>query len=256
MQGERLPVWLTPGVIHLSTVPLYRKINKIDMGTADKVCCVALAMRDQAYRLCIPVAATSFILVEVGYGFTAVIGTENGRIVDGIGGTQGGPGFLCPGAMDAELAIRFGKKPQSVLFTGGAKDVCAEKDLTPEKMAGNPSLYADSWLMLIEGLVKDVAAMAVSVPASKEILLSGRLARVPAIGNELAARLSRYGPARHVAREARIAKEAAEGAYIIGEGLLGGRYSEITDSLRLRQSGGTMYDYITCTAGRDISPPT
>ena len=43
---------------------------------------------------------------------------------------------------------------------------------------------------------------------------------------------------------ARIAKEAAEGAYIIGEGLLGGKYKGIVDSLKLREASGTMFDHI------------
>jgi len=39
-----LPVFFTPGVIHLSSVPAHRKVNRVDMGTADKVCAAALAI--------------------------------------------------------------------------------------------------------------------------------------------------------------------------------------------------------------------
>ncbi|MCX6356344.1 MAG: DUF1464 family protein [Candidatus Aureabacteria bacterium] len=256
MKDAGLPVWITPGVIHLPTVPEYRKINKIDMGTADKVCCAALAIRDQAARVSIPFTEVSCILVEIGYGFTAVIGVSGGRIVDGIGGTEGGPGFLCPGGMDAELAIRFGKKPQNVLFTGGARDAGDTPGLTPELMAASPVQYAGSREMLLEGIEKDVAAMTVSVPDAREILISGRLTRIPALAAEIIARLSRFGTVHRVRREAQVAKEAAEGAYLLGEGLMGGRYAGIADAMRINHSHGTMYDYIRCAVREDITGPS
>src|SRR5262245_15945625 len=33
-----VPVVLTPGVVHLASVPDHRKVNRVDIGTADKVC--------------------------------------------------------------------------------------------------------------------------------------------------------------------------------------------------------------------------
>ncbi|HEY9247167.1 MAG TPA: DUF1464 family protein, partial [Candidatus Methanoperedens sp.] len=47
LKEKGLQVVFIPGVIHLPTVPIYRKINKVDMGTADKLCCAALGIRDQ-----------------------------------------------------------------------------------------------------------------------------------------------------------------------------------------------------------------
>ncbi|GAJ23069.1 unnamed protein product, partial [marine sediment metagenome] len=52
------------------------------------------------------------------------------------------------------------------------------------------------------------------------------------------------GKVRKVRRRARVAKEAAEGAYILGEGLLGGKYKGIVASLKLREASGTMFDYV------------
>jgi predicted butyrate kinase (DUF1464 family) len=47
-----------------------------------------------------------------------------------------------------------------------------------------------------------------------------------------------------VGRWARVAKEAAEGAYIIGEGLSGGKNKCIVCWLELTVATGTMFDYI------------
>ncbi len=244
MQKEGFPLYFTPGVIHLPTVPDYRKANRMDMGTADKVCCTALAIRDQVERCGIGYNETSFILVEVGYAFNAVIGVDGGRIVDGLGGTSGGPGFITLGNMDSELAVRLGKFPGVVLFSGGARDMSGRDDLTPEELAREHYKYPEAWNMLLESIAKGVAAMMVSVEKPREVLLSGRLARIPEIAQALEVRLDRFGKVRRLERRASVAKEAAEGAYIIGEGLLGGRYKGIVDCLELKGARGTMYDHI------------
>ncbi len=244
MQAEGFPVYFTPGVIHLSTVPAYRKANKMDMGTADKVCCVALAIRDQAELYGIDYNETSFILAEVGYAFNAVIGVDRGKVVDGLGGTSGGPGFITLGNMDSELAVRLGKFPGVVLFSGGAKDMSGKDDLTPEELAKEHHKYKEAWNMILESILKGVAAMMVAVEKPREILLSGRLSGIPEIAQALTVKFAHFGKVRKVGRQARVAKEAAEGAYIIGEGLLGGKYKGIVDSLELRQAKGTMFDHI------------
>src|SRR6266852_3392114 len=59
-----LPVVLTPGVVHLPTVPAHRKVNRVDMGTADKVWAAALAIDEQARRLARPLAQVSLVLLE------------------------------------------------------------------------------------------------------------------------------------------------------------------------------------------------
>ena len=254
MKEEGFPVYFTPGVIHLPTVPAYRKANRMDMGTADKVCCVALAIRDQVGLYGIDYSETSFILAEAGYAFNAVIGVDGGKIVDGLGGTSGGPGFITVGSMDAELAVRLGRFPGVVLYSGGAKDMSGRDDLTPEELAKGHDKYPEAWNMLLESIVKGVAAMTVSVEKPREVLLSGRLSRIPEIAEALTVKLSRFGKVRQVRRQARVAKEAAEGAYIIGEGLLGGRYKGIVDSLELRGASGTMFDHILIKGAEPEKP--
>ena len=229
MKQMKMPVRFTPGVIHLATVPSYRKWNKFDMGTADKVCCVALGVKDQSERLEIPFNETSFVYVEAGYGFTAVMAVENGKIVDGIGGTNGSLGFLGGGGMDAEIAIRL-KPPltQEIVFRKGLKDFVG-KDIEPRDLIK----FKEAVTLLGESIEKDVAAMLVSVRHPKEIIISGRLTNYDFIRNELTSRLSKYAPVAKVRKTSKIAKEAACGAYIIGEGLLGGKYRKLVENMRI-----------------------
>ncbi len=48
MKRRDWPVCYIPGVIELPTVPTHRKINKLDMGTVDKMCIGVLGVYDQA----------------------------------------------------------------------------------------------------------------------------------------------------------------------------------------------------------------
>ncbi|MCK4330355.1 DUF1464 family protein [candidate division WOR-3 bacterium] len=227
MKQKEMPVYFTPGVIHLKTVPPYRKWNKFDMGTADKVCCVALGIREQSERLNILFNKTSFIYVELGYGFTAVIAVEGGKIIDGIGGTNGSIGFLGGGGMDAEIAIRL-KHPvtQEIVFKGGLKDFVG-RDIEPEDLAN----FKQALLLLGENIEKDVTSMLISVNHPGEIIISGRLTNYDFISDVLTNRLGKYTPVVKVKKLSRIAKEAACGAYIIGEGLLEGKYYELVRNL-------------------------
>ena len=228
MKQRKMPVYFTQGVVHLPTVPSYRKWNKFDMGTADKVCCVALGIKDQSERLNIPFNKTSFVYVEMGYGFTAVIAVEEGKIIDGIGGTNGSLGFLGGGGMDAEIAIRL-KPPltQEIVFRGGVKDFVG-KDIEPKDLIK----FKEAMLLLGESVEKDVASILVSMHNPlKEIILSGRLTEYDFIKEEFTHRLNKYAPVVKVNKLSKIAKEAACGAYIIGEGLLGGKYRKIIENM-------------------------
>jgi len=227
MKKRGMPVYFTPGVIYLKTVPSYRKWNKFDMGTADKVCCAALGIKDQSERLNISFFETSFIYVEVGYGFTAVMGVENGKIVDGIGGTNGSMGFLACGGMDAEIAIRL-KPPltQDIVFRGGLRDFVGKK-IEP----GDLKKFKEAIILLGESIEKDVVSMLVSVPHPAEIILSGRLIGYDFVRRELINRLKKYGKVIRVRKLSNITKEAACGAYIVGEGLLEGKYCDLIENM-------------------------
>src|SRR5262245_49488467 len=73
MCASALPVVFLPGVIHLPTVPAHRKLNRIDLGTADKLCVAALALA----RLGLP----DCCVVELGSAFTACLALRDGRAV-------------------------------------------------------------------------------------------------------------------------------------------------------------------------------
>src|SRR3989441_9537064 len=115
-----LPVVLTPGVVHLPTLPAYRKGNRVDMGTAQKVCVVALAVSEQARRLGRAPSNVSLVLLELGGAFTAAVAVAAGRIVDGVGGSGGPLGLRAAGGVDGEVADLAGEVPKAPPFRGGA----------------------------------------------------------------------------------------------------------------------------------------
>jgi predicted butyrate kinase (DUF1464 family) len=240
-----LPVVLLPGAIHLPTVPAHRKINRVDLGTADKVCVVALAVHEQSLRLGCPVGETSFVLLELGGAFTAALAVESGRIVDGAGGSSGGMGFRACGALDGEVAFLAGTISKETLFQGGAAAVHGDRGVTPERFAEPHSVRESvAWDAYIENAVKTVAAVFVAVPGAREVLLSGRLARVEAVCRELTLRLSALGVVHRVRGFARAAKEAAQGAALIADGLAGGSMSALVDTLAIREASGTVLDHL------------
>jgi predicted butyrate kinase (DUF1464 family) len=232
-----------PGVIHLPTVPSYRKINRIDMGTPDKLCCCALAIRDQATKRGIDYDQTSFISLEIGFAHTAAIAVDAGKVVDGIGGTSGGIGFLSMGAMDAELAYLLAGFYKEFMTSRGASFLAGGStgNIMPEDLA----MHDDARHALIEGAVKNVLALLSSV-TPEEVLLSGRLSGIPQIREELTERLERFSSVRMLKGfpGAVVAKESAQGAALIAEGLLHGTYADIVNVMEIRQSRGTVLDYV------------
>src|SRR5262249_25179851 len=80
-RDSALPVMFLPGVIHLPTVPPHRKLNRIDLGTPDKLCVAAVALAGGATDACV---------VELGSAFTACLPGEGGWAVAGRRGWPGG----------------------------------------------------------------------------------------------------------------------------------------------------------------------
>lgn len=246
MRRERLPVIFIPSVIELPTVPLHRKVNKIDMGTADKMAVAVLGVYDQSRRLGIPYSEVSFILVEVGFGYNAVMGVEGGQIVDGIGGTCfPGPGFLTISAMDAELVQLVGEWERKDTFEGGAISIMRE--VNPQRLLERRDPEAKlAFEAMMEGIEKAVASMTVSVRKPKEILLSGRWTRHAEVKEELTRRLSKYAEVRPLGflEGARKTKETAQGYAVVADGLAGGKFEDLVEWMRINEAKGTVLDYV------------
>src|SRR5262245_3843465 len=247
MRERGLPAVMLPGIIHLPTVPAHRKVNRIDLGTAAKPCVAALGIWDQARRLDLPAEQTSFLLVELGGVFTAAVAVEAGRIVDGIGGAGGGLGYRALGTLDGEVAYLLGRVRKTTLFTGGAAFVAGDPELPLESLvrrAGEDACARVAFDALVEAVTKMVAALSVSVGAPREVLLSGRLCRLPALSGALAARLGDRAPIRPIDGFTSGCKEAAQGAALIADGLAGGRHRDIVEAMRLREARGTLLDHL------------
>jgi len=246
MRREKFPVMFIPGVIQLPTVPYYRKINKLDMGTADKLAVTALGVHDQASRLGIQYSDVSFILVEVGFGYNAVIGVEGGRVVDGIGGTNfPGIGFLTLSAVDGELVQLIGNWERKDTFEGGVVSVTGEMD--PDAFVKRKDEKNEiAFDAMMEGIEKAVASMKVSVKKPKEILLSGRWTKINEITEELEKRLSDYADVRALGflEGAETTKETAQGYAIVADGLAGGTFKQLIEWMQIHEARGTALEYI------------
>jgi len=231
LAGSGLPVIFTPGVIHLPTVPAHRKYNRVDLGTADKVASAALGIWDQTRRTGGSPADASFILLELGGAFTAALAVRGGAIIDGIGGTSGPMGWKSAGGWDGEVAVLAGRVSKAMLFQGGCAGEAAEP--SAEEIAG----YA-------EGALKAVLSLLASHPAPREILLSGRHAEDEQVRAALEARLGELAPLHRLGGFAAVAKQGAQGAALIADGLAGGTHRDLVEAMRLRESRGTVLDYL------------
>jgi predicted butyrate kinase (DUF1464 family) len=238
LAGSSQPVVFIPGVVHLATVPAYRKVNRVDLGTADKVCAAALAIVEQQTRRGWTFDEVSFILLELGGAFTAGLAVAGGRIVDGVGGSAGPIGFRAAGAWDGEVAFLADHVTKSMLFGGGVTAVWGEE----------PAADSQAWEAFVEGAAKLAAWLMVSVPAPAEIVLSGRVAWLEPVYAACVARLGALAPVVRLAD-----KKAAMGAALIADGLAGGGRRELVEWLGIMSASGTVVDHlavITPTAAR------
>jgi predicted butyrate kinase (DUF1464 family) len=224
LRDNGLPVVFLPGVIHLPTIPAQRKLNRIDLGTADKLCVAALAVAQR------PESGT-FCLAELGSAFSACLVVADGQIADGVGGTSGPFGWRSGGAWDGETAYWLAPLAKRDLFAGGVQSA-------PDPVLGR--------LRFRESLLQTIAGLQAVTPFA-EIILAGRLLETePAFIEEVAADLARLARVSHLkSLPGAWVKHAAQGAALLADGLAGGRRAPLVRQLRLEESAGTVLDWLT-----------
>jgi predicted butyrate kinase (DUF1464 family) len=228
--ASELPVVFLPGVIHLATVPPQRKVNRIDLGTADKLCVAALALAQEAAARPLAPAACDFCLVELGSAFTACLVVRAGRVVDGAGGTSGPLGWGSGGAWDGELAYLLGPLAKRDLFAGG---VLSDADPAEGRAAFR------------ESLLRTVAGLHAITPFLR-VVLSGRLLETePEFAGLVEKDLAHFGEVTRLASlPGAWVKNAAQGAAVIADGLAGGSHAGLVGHLELRGASGTALDWL------------
>lgn len=249
IKAEEIPGIIVPGVKHLPTVPRYRKINKIDMGTADKLCTAVCGIRDQMDTFQETPQETNFIMVEIGYGFTAVLAIEKGKIIDGIGGSNI-MGFKACGSLDGELAYLIKNIKKKNIYKGGVSYIAGYEDLSLQEVMllaerdEQTKVALDAYISSVKKAVFAISSSFSDKSSIKEVLLAGRGANLKYLRDKIVLNLRDVAPVRAMKTYSQLSKRAAQGAAFIANGLLNGKLKPIIDNLRLKEATGSILDDI------------
>ncbi len=256
IKADNIPGIIVPGVKHLPTIPRYRKVNKIDMGTADKLCTAVTGIRDQMDKFRLQPEDTNFIMVEIGYGFTAVLAIENGQIIDGIGGSNI-MGFRACGNLDGELAYLIKHIKKKNIYKGGVASISGYSELSLKEI----TLLAEkdeqiktalkAYLSSVKKAVFGISSSFSNKNKIKEILLAGRGTDLKYLRERIIKGLKDVALVRLMKTYSQIAKRAAQGAAMIANGLLGGEFEPIIRNLRIREASGSILDDIFIPFDKD-----
>ncbi|MFQ5977916.1 MAG: DUF1464 family protein [Candidatus Heimdallarchaeota archaeon] len=231
-------IFVIPGVKHLPSVPKQRKINRIDLGTPDKVCAVAYSMVQLQREFKIPYQEMDFILAELGAGFNAFLRIFDGALVDGIGGSNASFGFRSGGRLDAELAYLLGQIRKTNVFEGGI--LSGVDHFTNFSQLKEESTIL--WKAFIESILKDIAYLDAIQPKTNLVILSGKMTKDPILIDHIESVIDE----KSVVSFPTVFKagHAAVGAAYLAEGLQGGQHRNLVESLAIQQSSGTSIDDI------------
>lgn len=215
----RLPrAFCIPAVKLLPTVPVHRKRNRLDLGTADALCATVWTLYNLR-RAGRDRAAPSFLLATIDRAGRVLIVVREGRVVDGIGRMAAGMG---------EPAPAFWRE-----FVEG-RGIGSRRPRDPDRTdADGRGDAAGFW----EALAKEIHAL-LHYYGLPQLVLSGerRAEAAAALGDGLAA-LPAASPTDGY--------EAALGAAVLAGGLTGGPTAWTVDALGLRETRERVFDWLT-----------
>jgi predicted butyrate kinase (DUF1464 family) len=109
-----------------------------------------------------------------------------------------------------------------------------------------------AWEALLESATKLVAALHVSAPGAREVLVSGRVGRVPAVVEALRQRVAGRLPVRRLGGLTDRVKEAAQGAALLADGLAGGPHRDVVAAMHLRACRGSVLDHLHLAGADEV----
>lgn len=246
MRNLDAPGIFIPGIINLPTIPLHRKINKVDMGTADKLAVVTLGIHEVAEKNNLDYEKVSYIHVEVGYGYAAVVAVKNGKVVDAYGGTtMPGPAFLTAGALDLEVVQAIALFNKEAVFASGCSDMLEIYNIN-EWLESTDEKSITCFNAFVESVIKATYSLLYTVKSPLVILLSGRLARSKHFVDTISDALKNVAPVErmHGLPGAQQVKETAQGYAVIVDGISGGVFKELVEHVEIHRASGSALDYI------------
>ena len=231
--------FVLPSVKHLPTVPRWRKINRVDLGTSDKLCAAACALQAISQERLTSYGRTSFVLGEVGSSFVSMICVKEGKIVDGIGGTNAGFGTRASGALDAELAHIWSFPGKAGIYSGGLIDAAGMSPKEIERSLPDPK--NPRMKLAITRFAECFASDAIAISSRNRVklfILSSVLG--PLVNNVLENAVRGVGlePVKDLTGEI----SASIGAAYLANGLIGGRYQTLSESLGLLSAEGSVME--------------
>ncbi len=233
-----------PGVIHLPTLRPGAKYNRVDLGTADKLAVTLLAIYQYYGR---EPGKANMMVLEMGYGYNALMVVEKGRITWGLGGTSLSTGMLTAGPLDLEVVVMGRSWDRSDVFHGGVMEACGT--LEPKEAVEGAKRGRGGCKEAYESMMESIASIIAGIHVRtgiSHLVLSGRLTRMKQLVDDLASRLpgSIKVDVLEPLEGARETKHAAHGYALVVDGVLGGVAAPVANHMMIMDACGTVLDHV------------